>query len=84
MNSTRDKQFEHLIEALLGESRTFKRLWDQHDVRYYRARKQPFRHPLVGDLDLTFEVLESPVDPGLTIVVYMAAPGSPASTASPH
>jgi hypothetical protein len=50
-------------------------------VRYYRSGVQPFRHPLAGDLDLDYDALEIPADPGLTIVAYSAAPGSPSAQA---
>jgi hypothetical protein len=48
-------------------------------VRYYRSGVQPFHHPAVGDLDLDFDALEVPTDPGLTILVYTAASGSDAA-----
>ena len=35
-----------------------------------------FHHPLVGDLSLTFETMELVADPGLTMFVYTAEPGS--------
>jgi hypothetical protein len=34
-------------------------------------------HPVVGELHLTFEALALPADPGLSLVVYGAEPGSP-------
>ena len=34
-------------------------------------------HPVVGDLHLSFEAMELPADPGLSLVVYGARPGSP-------
>jgi hypothetical protein len=30
----------------------------------------------VGDLDLTYEAMELPADPGLTLLVYTVEPGS--------
>jgi len=33
-------------------------------------------HPVVGDLSLNYTGLEVTADPGLTIYVYMAEPGS--------
>ncbi|MCW2634528.1 MAG: helix-turn-helix domain protein [Blastococcus sp.] len=36
---------------------------------------------MVGDLELTYEALELPADPGLTIHVYGAEPASPSAEA---
>ena len=33
-------------------------------------------HPVVGELNLTFEAMELVADPGLTMFVYTAEPGS--------
>jgi hypothetical protein len=33
-------------------------------------------HPIVGDLTLTFEVLELAADPGLEILAFSAEPGT--------
>ena len=38
-------------------------------------------HPLVGDLTLTFEMLDLPADPGLSLLTYAAEPGSPSDEA---
>ena len=44
-------------------------------------RAVPLHHPAVGDLDLTYEALELPADPGLTMLVYGAEPDSPTADA---
>jgi hypothetical protein len=36
-----------------------------------------FRHPVVGDLTLTFDALELPAERGLQLTAYTAEPGSP-------
>jgi hypothetical protein len=38
-------------------------------------------HPLVGDLTLTFEMLELPADTGLSVLTYAAEPGSSSEAA---
>ena len=43
----------------------------QHDTGVKR-----FHTPVVGELSLTFEAMELVADPGLTMVVYTAEPGS--------
>jgi MmyB-like transcription regulator ligand binding domain len=39
------------------------------------------RHPIVGDLELTFEAMDLSADDGLTMLVYGAEPGSPTADA---
>jgi hypothetical protein len=50
-------------------------------VRIHRAGVKHVRHPVVGDLDLTYEMLELPADPGLSILTYSAEPGTPSEEA---
>ena len=50
-------------------------------MEYYRSGIQPFRHPVAGDLDLEYDALEIPADPGQTIIAYSAEPGSAAHKA---
>jgi transcriptional regulator with XRE-family HTH domain len=77
--------YERALSDLVGElstrSQEFRTRWAAHDVKYYRSGVQPFHHPLVGDLDLDYDALEIPADPGLTIVAYSAEPGSPSRQA---
>ncbi|MER6563758.1 helix-turn-helix transcriptional regulator [Streptomyces sp. NPDC001027] len=65
-----------LIDELATHSDEFAMRWDAHDVKYYRSGQQRFHHPAVGDLDLDYDALEVPADPGLTIVTYTLAPSS--------
>lgn len=62
-------------------SEDFRVRWAAHDVGQYRAGIQQFRHPLVGDLTLSYEALELTADIGLTLLVYAADPGSPSCDA---
>jgi len=45
-------------------------------VRRHQTGRKRLQHPVVGDLELTYEVLALPADPGLSLVVYGAEPGS--------
>jgi hypothetical protein len=45
-------------------------------VRRHRTGRKRLDHPVVGDLQLTHEVLDLSADPGLSMVVYGAEPGS--------
>ena len=46
-------------------------------MRFHRSGTKRLRHPLVGDLTLSYEALQLPADPGLVVVSYSAEPGSP-------
>ena len=76
-----DRALVGLVGELSVRSQEFRELWAAHDVEYYRSGSQPFRHPLAGDLDLEYDALEIPADPGQTIIVYSAEPGSAAHEA---
>ncbi|MFE6962176.1 helix-turn-helix transcriptional regulator [Streptomyces sp. NPDC057696] len=65
-----------LIDELATHSDEFAMRWDAHDVEYYRSGQQRFHHPAVGDIDLDYDALEIPADPGLTIVTYTLSPTS--------
>jgi len=77
--------YDGALTSLVGElsvrSQEFRERWAAHDVEYYRSGAQPFRHPVAGDLDLDYDALEIPADPGLTIIAYTAEPGSPSQRA---
>ncbi|MEW2288357.1 helix-turn-helix transcriptional regulator [Streptomyces sp. NPDC047841] len=72
-----DTDLADLIDELASRSAEFADRWDAHDVEYYRSGRQRFHHPAVGDLDLDYDALEIPADPGLTIVTYTLAPTAP-------
>jgi hypothetical protein len=55
--------------------------WAAHNVLFHRTGFKQLHHPVVGDLDLTYEALELPSDPGLTLLVYTAEPGTPTQDA---
>ncbi len=57
------------LTALIGELSTlsphFRRDWAQHDVHEHRTGRKIYRHPLVGDVEVTWDVFEMPGQPGL-------------------
>jgi hypothetical protein len=64
-----------------GRSDEFRARWGARDVQLHRTGLKHFRHPVVGDVDLSYDVMELPADPGLALVVFSAAAGSPADDA---
>jgi transcriptional regulator with XRE-family HTH domain len=69
-----DKALTDLIGELSTRSAEFRTLWAAHDVLFHRTGRKNLHHPVVGDLDLTYEAFELPGDPGLTMLVYTAEP----------
>jgi transcriptional regulator with XRE-family HTH domain len=76
-----DKALTELIGELSTQSEAFRKRWAAHNVRFHRSGVKKLRHPVVGDLDLNFEAMELPSDPGLTLMVYTAAPGTASADA---
>ncbi|MFI0353151.1 helix-turn-helix transcriptional regulator [Actinomadura sp. 9N407] len=70
-----DKGLTGLVGELSTRSDDFRTRWARHDVRQHHIGAKPFRHPVVGDLHLTYESLDLSAD-GLTLVAYSAEPGS--------
>lgn len=70
-----DKALTDLIGELSTRSETFRTRWAAHDVRFHRTGRKQLHHPVVGDLDLSFEAMELPGE-GLTMLVYTAEPSS--------
>jgi hypothetical protein len=66
-----------LVGELATRSDEFRGRWAAHDVRLHLTGAKVLHHPLVGDLDLVFNTMALPADPGLTLAVYTAEPGSP-------
>ncbi|MGK5112664.1 MULTISPECIES: helix-turn-helix domain-containing protein [unclassified Geodermatophilus] len=65
-----------LVGELATRSDAFGTRWAAHDVRLHHTGTKRFRHPVVGDLTVGFNATELPADPGLTLTVYTAEPGS--------
>ena len=65
---------------LSTRSDEFRRRWGAHNVRHGTGAKT-FHHPIVGELTLAYEGLEMAAEPGLTLTIYTAEPGSPSEEA---
>lgn len=71
------------LTALIGELSTrspqFRRDWAERDVHEHRTGQKLYHHPIVGDLELTYDVFEIPGDAGLFITTYTAEDHSPSA-----
>lgn len=74
-----DEGLIRLVGELSTSSEVFRRRWASQDVRFHRTGHKRLRHPVVGRLDLDFESLTLPAEPGLVLNVYTAAPGTPSA-----
>jgi transcriptional regulator with XRE-family HTH domain len=64
-----------LVAELSAASNEFATLWSRHDVWIKRGGETAFRHPVIGPLTLTNEVLTTAGD-GQRLLVYQATPGT--------
>ncbi|MEK0153424.1 helix-turn-helix transcriptional regulator [Arthrobacter oryzae] len=75
----RNKELHDLIGELGTRSEQFSKLWGEHNVRHHGTGFKTFNHPIVGEMTLAFEGLEMAAEPGLTLTIYTAEPGSPSA-----
>jgi len=76
-----DRALTDLVGQLSTRSDAFRTLWASHDVRDHRTGTKAITHPVVGDLDLSYEAMGLSSEPGLLLLAYTAAPGSPSHDA---
>ena len=65
-----------LVGELSTRSDAFRIRWAAHDVRLHRTGRKHMRHPVVGELHLSYDVMELPADLGLSLIAFSAEPGS--------
>ena len=71
-----DQELSDLVGELSTRSEPFRKWWAAHNVRYHQTGTKRLRHPVVGELDLTYEVMELAADGGLRLAIFSAEPGS--------
>ncbi|MFC9288047.1 helix-turn-helix transcriptional regulator [Streptomyces sp. NPDC057052] len=71
-----DKDLHDLVGELSTRSDAFRTRWGAHNVRHHGTGTKRFHHHAVGELTLAFEGLEMAAEPGLTLTIYTAEPGS--------
>ncbi|MCZ4517204.1 helix-turn-helix transcriptional regulator [Rhodococcus ruber] len=73
VNHSHDTALAALIEELERESTEFSRYWRSREVSVRNRGDKPMRHPLVGPITVTFDVLTPLGDPDLRLIVYRPA-----------
>jgi transcriptional regulator with XRE-family HTH domain len=71
-----DRGLSDLVGELSTRSEPFRTWWAAHNVRFHQTGRKHLHHPVVGELDLSYEVMDIAADDGLTVSVYSAEPGS--------
>ena len=74
--SPHDRALSDLVGELSTRSEDFSTFWASQNVRFHRSGLKDVHHAVVGDRHLSFEAMELPADPGLSLIVYSAEPGS--------
>jgi len=76
-----DRDLSDLVGELSTRSEEFRVRWAKHNVRLHRTGTKRFHHPVVGDLEVGYETLPLPADPGLALTVYSPEPATPSADA---
>jgi transcriptional regulator with XRE-family HTH domain len=76
-----DKELQNLVGELSTRSDEFRQRWGAHNVRHHGSGAKTYHHPIVGELTLAYEGLELAAEPGLTLTIYTAEPGTPSEEA---
>jgi transcriptional regulator with XRE-family HTH domain len=74
-----DRKLRELVGELSTLSQDFRTLWGSHDIRFRHEGTKRLRHPVIGDMELTYQSLSLPT---LSTAVhelnaYTAEPGTP-------
>ncbi len=76
-----DRSLSDLVGELSTRSDEFRVRWAKHNVRLHFSGIKRYHHPVVGDLELNFESMPLPADPGLVLNVFSPEPASPSADA---
>lgn len=76
-----DRTLTDLIGELCVASDEFARLWAKHPVHNCTSGVKRLNHPEIGRVDVGFEVLHLPDNPGHRMMTYTAEEGTPAQHA---
>jgi MmyB-like transcription regulator ligand binding domain len=71
-----NRDLSDLVGELATQSEAFRTRWAAHNVRFHNTGVKHLNHPVVGELQLSYNRLDLAADPGLAIFTYSAEPGS--------
>ncbi|GEM31498.1 transcriptional regulator [Nocardia neocaledoniensis NBRC 108232] len=76
-----DRTISDLVGELSTRSEEFRVRWAKHNVRLHYTGTKHFHHPVVGDLEVAYETMPLPAEPGLVLTFYSPEPASPSADA---
>jgi transcriptional regulator with XRE-family HTH domain len=76
-----DRGISDLVGELSTRSEEFRVRWAKHNVRLHQTGTKRFHHPVVGDVEVGYETMPIPADPGLVLTVYSPEPATPSADA---
>jgi hypothetical protein len=71
-----DRALSDLVGELSTRSDAFRTWWAAHNVRYHQTGTKRLHHPVVGDLELSYEVMQITADTDLRLAIFTAEAGS--------
>lgn len=75
VDHSHDQRLAELIRELQAGSAEFSRFWRSREVAVRSRGDKPMNHPVVGQVRVSFDVLQPLGDPNLRLIVYRAADG---------
>lgn len=76
-----DRHLSELLSELSLQSAAFAALWSSHPVLNCTFGSKHFHHPLVGPMELAFEMVQLPDDSSHRVLMYSAEAGTPSDAA---
>ncbi|AYF73222.1 XRE family transcriptional regulator [Nocardia yunnanensis] len=72
-----DPELRTLLRDMTARSPEFREYWETHEVSDFQYGRYVVHHPTVGELQLDYELLDIPGEPGVrALIAYTAAPGT--------
>jgi transcriptional regulator with XRE-family HTH domain len=71
-----DRALQDLIGELSTRSDDFRVRWAAHNVRFHRSGRKRLHHPIVGELELSYETMTLDAHDGLRLALFTAEPGT--------